>query len=103
MDINEIGPNSWLLSNSTLYIANRFLNIGDDLNAYSLFDLSKLSEAILFSEKIITISSPMVESSEAFKSLKSIIKVLDINDNEKSAIIQGIADDSSTSDSGNRC
>jgi hypothetical protein len=51
-------PNTWFTTNSHFFFADGLLN-GDDnlvpLNVYSLFDLSKLSEAILLAEKIVTL------------------------------------------------
>ena len=55
MTSSRYGSNSWLISNSSLYFANSVLKTGEKINPYSIFDLSKVSEAILLSEKILTL------------------------------------------------
>ncbi len=48
-------PNSWLISNSAFYFGGRLLSGDLPLNANSIFDLSKISETILFADKILTL------------------------------------------------
>lgn len=54
-------PNSWLTSNSHLYFADRLLHTKSPLNAYGIFDLAKLSEAILLAEKILILPGRKIQ------------------------------------------
>lgn len=60
-------PNTWLTSNSQLYFADSILTKDLLLNAYSIFDLSNLLEAILLADNIITLPGNGFENQTAKK------------------------------------
>ena len=67
----NVKPNSWLISNSTLDFADRVLRDKPLVNAYSIFDLSKLIECILLAETVTTLPSGRhINKIETFKKLK---------------------------------
>lgn len=87
---NSFTANTWLISNSTLFFTDQLLNDGIPLNAYSIFDLSKLTEAILFSDKILILPGKGTRSklySHLKLTDKKIIDVLDPSGLEVSKII----------------
>jgi hypothetical protein len=60
-------PNTWLTSNSQLYFADSILTKDLPLNAYSIFDVCNLLEAILLADKIITLPGNGFENETAKK------------------------------------
>lgn len=67
--VERAKPNTWLLSNSTFYFASKLLEGDLPLNAYSIWDLCNLSEAILFAEKITTLPG-LAEYNQAITKLR---------------------------------
>ena len=76
-------PNTWLISNSSIYFADGLIRGSIPINAYNIFDLSKLSEALLLSDKIVTIPGRGTEI-ETYQNLKNDnrVKVEELNVND---------------------
>lgn len=75
--------NTWLVSNSSLYFADRLLQGLLPVNAYNIFDLSKLSECLLLADKIYTLPGRGTEI-ELYEQLKNgtEIKIEELNVND---------------------
>lgn len=75
-------PNTWLISHSNLYSAAQIIYGKSELNAYTLFDLCNLSEAILFANKITTLpaESFLTREVNAKKIMLKITKELESNE-----------------------
>lgn len=87
------GPNRWLISNSSLYFSNNLVNKGQKVNPYSLFDLSKVSEAILLSEQIITLPGNNNNDNELFNFLKDndLVEVINISTSNLRQDVHGVS------------
>jgi hypothetical protein len=84
----NITPNTWLVSNSSLYFADRLLQGDFPVNAYNIFDLSKLSESLLLSDKILTLPGrgTQIETYEQLREQK-FIEEIDVNDGRIDGIV----------------
>lgn len=75
-------PNTWLISNSSIYYADGLIQGNFPLNAHNIFDLTKLSESLLLADKIITLPGRVIEieTYDVLKNRFGIIEELNVND-----------------------